>query len=63
MMNATYAFVFNGNTDWRQSTADDWDLDLVELNGSESIVGHRQLDGSICKVIKTESGKFIAITK
>lgn len=63
MSNATYAFVLNSNDDWRHAAADDWDLDVVELEGNEKTVGHRQLDGSICKVLKTADGKFVAITK
>ena len=59
---ATYAFVLSGS-DWRKSVVDDWDLDVVELDGTEQVVGHRQLDGSICKILKTADGKFLAITK
>jgi hypothetical protein len=63
MSNATYAFVFNGSADWRKSIADDWDLDVVELEGNEKVVGHRQIDGSICKVLQSPDGKIVAITK
>lgn len=63
MSGATYAFVFNGNIDWRKSMPDDWDLDVIELDGTEKIVGHRQIDGSICKILETSSGKLVAITK
>lgn len=63
MSSATYAFVFNGENDWRKSIADDWDLDVVELDGTEKVVGHRQIDGSICKVMQTADGKLIAITR
>ena len=62
-MNATYAFVFNGKKDWRKSVPDDWDLDVIELDGNEKIVGHRQIDGSICKIVQTSAGKLVAITK
>jgi hypothetical protein len=55
--------VFNGSKDWRKSIADDWDLDVVELDGTEKVVGHRQIDGSICKILQNSSGKLIAITK
>lgn len=63
MSNATYAFVFNGSEDWRKSIADEWDLDVVELNGNEKTLGHRQIDGSICKVLQASDGKIVAITK
>ena len=62
-MSATYAFVFTGAGDWKQSNADDWDLDIVELEGTEKVLGHRQIDGSICKVLKVSDGKLVALTK
>ncbi len=63
-MNATYAFVFSGETSkWKTSTADSWNLDLVELEGTEKVLGHRQIDGSICKVLQTSQGQLVAITK
>jgi len=63
MSNATYAFVLNSESDWRNSVPDDWDLDLVELEGTEKTLGHRQIDGSICKVVQTSDGKFVAISR
>lgn len=63
MSNATYAFVFNGSEDWRKSIPDDWDLDVIELEGNEKILGHRQIDGSICKVLQTSDGKIFAVSK
>ena len=63
MSSATYAFVFNGSNDWRKSVADDWDLDVVELDGNEKVLGHRQIDGSICKIIQTSNGRIVAISK
>lgn len=63
MSNATYAFVFNGEDDWRLSVADDWELDVVELSGNEKTVGHKQIDGSICKILQTSDGQLVAITK
>jgi hypothetical protein len=63
MSSATYAFVFSGSGDWKVSKADEWDFDLVELDGNESIIGHRKIDGSICKVLQTSEGKLVAITK
>ena len=63
MSNATYVFVFNGTSDWKKSAADDWDLDVFELDGTEKVVGHRQIDGSICKILQTSEGKLVALTK
>ena len=60
---ATYAFVLNGSNDWRKSEVDQWDLDVVELDGTEKVLGHRQIDGSICKILQTSDGKFLAITR
>ena len=60
---ATYAFVFTGNDDWKISIADDWNLDLIELDGTEKVLGHHRIDDSICKVVKTTDGKLIAISK
>lgn len=62
-MSATYAFVFNGSGDWKLSTADDWDLDVIELEGNEKVLGHRQIDGSICKILQTTNGKLVALSK
>lgn len=63
MSSATYAFVFNGGDDWRVSGADDWDLDVVELTGNEKTLGHKKIDGSICKILQTDDGKLVAVTK
>jgi hypothetical protein len=63
MSSATYAFVFNGSDDWRLSKADDWDLDVVELEGNEKLVGHKKIDGSICKVMEAADGTVLALTK
>ncbi len=62
-MSATYAFVFNGSGDWKLSTADDWDLTFVELDGDEKVLGHRQIDGSICKVLKASDGTLVALSR
>lgn len=63
MSNATYAFVFNGSDDWRVSSAEEWDLDVVEIEGNEKTVGHKKIDGSICKILQTTDGKLIALSK
>lgn len=61
-MSATYAFVFKGEGDWKVSVADDWDLDVVELEGQEKVVGHHKIDGSICKVLQKPEGTLVAVT-
>lgn len=62
MSSATYAFVLTGSDDWRKSVADDWNLDVVELDGTEKVLGHRQIDGSICKILQTSDGQLIALS-
>ena len=61
MSNATYAFVLNGDDDWR--VADNWDFEVVELQGNEKILGHRNIEGSNCKVLLTPDGQYVAISK
>jgi len=65
MSTATYAFVFNGSdlSDWKFSDPDDWDLDIIDLEGTEKVLGHHRIDGSICKVVRTTDGKLVAISK
>lgn len=63
MTGAVQAFVFNGSNDWRLSHPEDWDLDVVELDGNEKVLGHHRIDGSTFKVIRTLDGKLIAISK
>ena len=62
MNSATYAFIFSGS-DWRKAVEDDWDIDVIELSGNEKVLGHRQIDGSICKVLQTSDGQISAISK
>ena len=63
MNGTTYAFVFSGKDNWKTSDADLWDLEVIELDGNEKTIGHRQIDGSICKVLRANDGKLVAITK
>lgn len=63
MNSATYAFVFNGDDNWQLSGADDWDLRVVELKGDEKTLGHKKIDGSICKILQTSDGQLVAVTK
>lgn len=63
MMNAVQVFVLVGNEDWRLASADLWELDVVELDGTEKVIGHRKIDGSIYKIIKVSDEKIVAITK
>jgi len=62
-MNCVHAFVYKGNDNWKISPIEDWDFDLIELDGSEMTLGHRQLDGSICKIVQGPIGQIIAIIK
>ena len=62
-MSALCAFVFQGSGDWKVSDVDDWAMDVVELDGNEKTMGHRKIDGAICKVLQTQDNKLVAITK
>ena len=57
------AFVFNGVGNWKVSSANDWDLISVELTGVEKILGHKKIDGSIFKILESENGQIIALSK
>lgn len=61
--NFSSCFVLNGTSDWKKSSVDDWDLDVIEINGSEKLLGHKQLDGAIFKILQTVDDKIVAITK
>jgi len=63
MSTSTYAFVFSGDDNWQMSVPDNWDIALIELDGTEKVLGHRKIDGAICKVMKTHDGKLVALSK
>lgn len=63
MSGVAYAFVYKGSGEWKVSSPDEWDLDVVELEGDEKTLGHHKIDGSICKVLQTTDGKLLAISK
>jgi hypothetical protein len=62
-VNAFYAFILNSELDWKISTPEDWDWDVVELEGTEKVMGHHRIDGSVYKVIQTSDGTTIAVAK
>lgn len=62
MSNATYAFILNGSSDWKSSTPEDWDWDIVELEGNEKVIGHHKIDGAVYKVLQVND-QVIAVTK
>lgn len=62
MSNATFAFILNGSSDWKTSTPDDWDWDIVELEGNEKVIGHHKIDGAVYKVLQ-HGDQVVAITK
>lgn len=63
MSNVTYAFVFNGNGDWRTSNNDDWEFSFVEDFSIEKILGHKKIDSTIYKVAKLSDNIIIALVK
>ncbi len=62
-MNPVSAFMFVGNSNWKLSTADDWELTPYLLVGDEQLLGHHKIDGAICKILKSSDGHVIAISK
>jgi hypothetical protein len=62
MDSTAYAFVFNGEHDWKQSEPDDWQLDVIELDGNEKVLGHYRIDGAICKIVSIKD-KIVALSK
>jgi hypothetical protein len=62
-VNATYAFVLVNDTDWRLSTAEDYDWQIIELEGTEKTLGHHKIDGSVYRIVRTSDEKVVAITK
>jgi len=63
MSQATYAFVYYGSNDWKISSPEDWNLEVIDLEGSEEVLGHRRIDGSVCKVFRASDGRLVALTK
>jgi hypothetical protein len=62
-VHASYAFVLDTETYWKLSTEDDWKWEIVELDGTEKVMGHYRIDGATYKVVSTATGKTVAITK
>lgn len=63
MSGVSYAFVYKGSGEWKVSAPDEWELDVIQLEGDEKTVGHHKIDGSICKVLQANDGKLLAINK
>jgi len=62
MSTGTIVFVFGG-TNWKISDADEWTLSSCELSGKEKILGHKKIDGAICKILQLEDGQIVALSK
>jgi hypothetical protein len=56
-------FTLKGSANWKKSSPDDWELDVIQLTGKEKVLGHRPIDGSIFKILQTDDDKIIAVTK
>jgi len=63
MSEATYAFVLVNDTDWRLSTAEDYDWQIIEIEGTEKTLGHHKIDGAVYRVLRTSDNQVVAITK
>ncbi len=56
-------FVLKSLENWKKASPNSWDLDVIELDGKEKVLGHRSIDGSIFKILQTNDGKIIAVIK
>ena len=56
-MNIVQAFVLRSDDNWVVADSDLWELEPVEITGTEKVIGHRKIDGLIYKVIKTPDNK------
>lgn len=63
MSGNSYAFVLSDNVNWRVSTPEDWNWEIVELEGNEKLIGHYPIDGSVYKILETPDSKIIATIK
>lgn len=57
------AFILNSQTDWRRSLPEDWELETILVSGSEKVLGHKKIDGAICRILQNEEGQIVAIVK
>lgn len=53
----------NNIINWKLAEFEDWNMDSVEIEGNEKVLGHRKIDGAICKIILTKLGQVAAISK
>ncbi len=59
-------FLFDGDSNdgnWKNSESSDWELSHLELSGSETVLGHKNIDGAILKVLQCEYGIIAALLK
>lgn len=63
MSDNSYAFVLDDGLNWRTSVPDDWNWEIVQLEGNEQLIGHYPIDGSVYKIFKTSTGKIVATIK
>lgn len=54
-------FILDSKIDWRRSLPDDWNSSYIELSGDEKFLGHKQIDGAICKIYQLADNRIIAI--
>lgn len=47
--------------DWKRADVDDWNFDSIELEGNETLLGHKKIDNVICKIVMLGSKRIAAI--
>jgi hypothetical protein len=55
-----YAYALTGESTWRTAEDDDWDTVLINASGRQ--VGHRYIDGVLCKVYQCGGSRYYAVT-
>mgnify|MGYP003565037846 CR=1 FL=1 len=58
----TPCFLLVSSLNWKSSNPDDWELSVVDFDGSEKHLGHKQIDGAICKIYQFND-KIFAVAK
>ena len=56
-------FEFDGSGNWKNSLPDNWNISTYELTGQEKVLGHKKIDGAICKIVQSDDNKIIALSK
>lgn len=58
----SHVLILSSNDNWKIAYEDNWELDILELDGTEKLLGHRRIDGSIYKILNKDN-KILATLK